>query len=502
MQNPSMQRQVFNMIPAAVYTCDAEGRVTMFNDEAARLWGRVPVLGEDFWCGSHRLFRPDGTELPLEQCPIAEAILQKQAITREAIIERTDGTRRHVIANPRPLLDDQGRLVGAINLLVDITALKEGESRKDEFLATLSHELRNPLAPIRNALELMTTAADNPGLIAQARGVMERQLHQMVRLVDDLLDLSRIQRNKLSLHPSLCDIAAILRIAVETSRPLTEAGGHILTVEAGAHPIFVDADPARLGQVFSNLLNNAAKYTPRGGNITVMVLREGEDVVVRVRDNGLGIPARMQFQLFESFRNVERPEGSAGGGLGIGLSIAKRIVDLHRGQISGKSAGPGLGSEFEVRLPAVHSTAVAKSAKADKPAADSWKRRVLVADDNLDSASTLALLVELLGSDVRVASNGSEAVELAAEYRPQLVLLDIGMPVLDGYEACRKIRQQPGGADTIIVALTGWGQAGDRKLSREAGFDQHLVKPVDRSALETLLAMRHRAQAAAPIMRA
>jgi signal transduction histidine kinase/CheY-like chemotaxis protein len=370
-------------------------------------------------------------------------------------------------------------------------AFQELDRRKDEFLAILAHELRNPLAPLSNSLEILRLAEENsPELLEQTRGTMERQVRQMVRLVDDLMDVSRITRGKIELRRERTELAAVLEHAVETARPVIEAPGHELTVTLPPEPVFLDGDPGRLAQVFANLLNNAAKYTRPAGQIRLTAERQGSQAVVKVRDTGIGIPADVLPRIFDIFTQGDRSLERAQGGLGIGLSIVRGVVELHGGSVAAHSAGPGQGSEFTVRLPALAaSTWESRAAEVGgEPATVPAPRRILVADDNADSAESLALLLTLRGSEVRTARDGWEAVEAAAAFGPDVVLLDIGMPRLNGYEAARKIREQSRGEWMVLIALTGWGQNEDRQRSTEAGFDFHLVKPVDFAALEQLLA--------------
>ncbi len=367
-------------------------------------------------------------------------------------------------------------------------ALKEADRRKDEFLATLAHELRNPLAPLRNGLQIMRLAAGDRAIVEEARAMMERQLGQMVHLVDDLLDLSRISRGKITLRTERVELARVVQQAVETSRPLIDAGGHTLTIDAEPRPIFVQADTNRLAQVISNLLNNAAKYTERGGHITLRVGRRGAEAVVSVRDTGVGIPAHMLPKVFEIFTQVDQSLEKSQGGLGIGLSLVKGLIELHGGTVEAHSDGRGTGSEFVVRLPVALTLAGPREGEEADEAPAAAARRILVADDNRDSAASLAKLLRVMGNDTRTANDGLEALEVGAVFRPDVILLDIGMPRLNGYETARRIRQQPWGKNVVLVAQTGWGQDDDRRKSREAGFDLHMVKPVDPNELERLLA--------------
>ena len=367
--------------------------------------------------------------------------------------------------------------------------LSEADRRKNEFLATLAHELRNPLAPIRNGLQLMHLAGDDPQIIKESLPLMERQVKHMVRLIDDLMDVSRITLGKLELRKERVELASVIRNAVETSRPLIEESRHELAVTPSSMPIYVDADMTRLAQVFSNLLNNAAKYTEQGGEIALIVERNDNDAVNSVRDNGIGIPPEMLAQVFDPFTQVDRSLERAQGGLGIGLTLVKRLVEMHGGSIEARSGGQRMGSEFVVRLPTVLALE-SEAALGDghiSPTTQSAGRRILVVDDNRDSARTLARLLEIIGHEARTAHDGGEAVATAEAYHPEVILLDIGLPVMNGYEVARTIRRHPWGTDIVIVALTGWGQAEDRKRSKEVGIDHHLVKPVEPQALLDLL---------------
>lgn len=356
-----------------------------------------------------------------------------------------------------------------------------------EFLATLAHELRNPLAPLRNGLQVLRMATPDEEMADEAHTMMERQLAQMVHLIDDLLDLSRISRGKIELRKERLELAKALGQAVETSRPTIEQAGHDLLIDVPSGPISVDADMTRLAQVFCNLLNNAAKYTEPGGQIRLSVRRHGAEAVVSVRDNGVGIPAQMLPFVFEMFTQVDRNLERSQGGLGIGLSIVKRLVEMHGGSIEAKSDGHGRGSEFVVRLPIVMSLVPTQNDEA-KPKLASNRRRVLVVDDNRDAAKSLAMMLKLMGNETKTAHDGLEALDVAAAYQPDLILLDIGMPKLNGYDTARHIREQPWSKGVVLVALTGWGQDEDRRKSQEAGFDLHMIKPIEPSALEKILA--------------
>ena len=367
-------------------------------------------------------------------------------------------------------------------------ALKEADRRKDEFLATLAHELRNPLAPIRNGLQILKLAGDDADAAEHALTMMDRQLAQMVRLIDDLLDVSRISRGKVELQRCPVDLAAVVQTAVETSRPLIDAQGHHLTIDLPNDSLVVAADPTRLSQVFANLLNNAAKFTPRGGRIALAVRRRGDEVEIVVRDSGIGIPEEKLMSVFDLFSQVNGSLEKSHGGLGIGLTLVKSLVEMHGGTVEANSRGLGKGSEFVVQLPLAADEVPALAEDESEPSGPPAARRILIADDNTDAAVSLAEVLQLMGHEVRTAGDGLEAIVEAESFRPDVVLLDIGMPNLNGYDACRRLREFDWGREMIIVALTGWGQEEDRRRSYDAGFDHHLVKPVGARRLTKLFA--------------
>jgi PAS domain S-box-containing protein len=367
-------------------------------------------------------------------------------------------------------------------------ALKDADRRKDEFLATLAHELRNPLAPIRTGLQLMSMANGDETAVEQARTMMGRQLTQLIRLVDDLMDVSRISRGNIELRKDRIELAAAVNSAVEASRPLIEEMGHELSVTLPQQPVVVEADLTRLAQVFLNLLNNAAKYTDRRGRISLVAERQGSDVAIAVRDTGVGIPAANLPKLFEMFSQVQGTLSRSQGGLGIGLCLVKRLVEMHGGRIEARSDGPGLGSEFVVRLPVAVEACRPEGRGLETGDVARSSLRVLIVDDNRDSADSLSIMLKMMGNTTRTAYDGQEAVSVAGEFRPDVILLDLGLPRMSGYEACRRIREQPGGEAVVMVAQTGWGQEEDRQRTHDAGFDHHMVKPVDPQALMRLLA--------------
>lgn len=369
-----------------------------------------------------------------------------------------------------------------------VNRLREADQRKDEFLATLAHELRNPLAPIRNGLQILRLAGDDQATIARTQSIMERQIDQMARLIEDLMDLSRISRGKIELKSQPVFISEFLQIAVETSRPLIEQRSHHLTLKLAQEPIMVLADDTRMAQVFANLLNNAAKYTESGGQIHLIVRPHPDTVEVTISDNGMGIAPFMLPRVFDMFSQVDRSLEKSHSGLGIGLNIVKRLVEMHGGTIFVTSPGQGQGSTFTVRLPRFHGdrTTHIPSLPNHQPS-NLVRRRVLVVDDNPDGVSSLAGMLQMMGHEIIVAHDGLEAIDQTSRWNPELILMDIGMPRLNGFEACRRMRKLPGGSEILIAAMTGWGQEEDRRQSREAGFDYHLVKPVELQAISELL---------------
>jgi signal transduction histidine kinase len=367
-------------------------------------------------------------------------------------------------------------------------ALREADRRKDEFLATLAHELRNPLAPIANSLHIMQRTAPDSGL-QWCFEVIQRQVRQLSRLVDDLLDVSRITRGKIVLRKSPVELASVVRSAVETSRPLITAAGHELSVELPAEDVIVEVDAVRLAQALANLLNNAAKYTPPRGRIRVRAHVDEDSIVIAVSDNGLGLPRDMLSRIFEMFMQAAHTAQAAQGGLGIGLTLVRSFVELHGGSVTAHSAGANMGSEFVIRLPhdrtRIAASVPGEASSAQAPPAR--PHRILIVEDNPDGAQTLSALLQELGNEVRAAADGRQAVQAVTEFAPDVVLLDLGLPQMDGFEAARIIRRQTQGRALKLIALTGWGQEEARRRSREAGCDHHLVKPVDLDALQRIL---------------
>jgi len=613
-------RQLANLLPVAVYTCDASGLITYYNQQAAQLWGRSPELGDakERFCGSELLILPDGAVLPHDQCPMALALRDGSSFRERAVdIRRPDGTQVSVRVNIDPIRDGSGRIVGAINVFHDVTdlrraeaavaslaaivqsstdaiismdlngvitswnegaerlfgyparesvgrpvtmlippdrvreeadilaritrgeriehfetrrqskegspldvsltvspiknpdgrivgaskiarditervqaqeSLREADRRKDEFLAMLAHELRGPLAPLRYVLEIMKRSEGDPELLGRARDSMDRQLAQLVRLVDDLLDVSRISRGRLELKRERVELASVLQQAVEACRPLAEIAGVDLIVTLPREPMYLHADAVRLAQVVGNLLHNSCKYSESGSRVWLTADREGAYVALKVKDTGVGIPPEKLNGIFEMFAQVDQSLTRSQGGLGIGLTLVKQLVEMHEGSVAAFSDGPNTGSEFVIRLPLLSEEPDARV--TPQPSVEEQRgsrRQILVVDDNVDSAESLALLLRMTGNETHTHHDGLAAIEAAERLRPDVALLDLGMPKLDGYEACRRIRAQPWGKDIRLVALTGWGQEEDRRRSREAGFDAHLVKPVDFGVLNDLL---------------
>ncbi|HEX4885383.1 MAG TPA: ATP-binding protein [Casimicrobiaceae bacterium] len=431
---------------------------------------------------------------------ITRPILEVSAVARQ-VVERRDFTLRaeastndeigFLVRAFNDMLGEVGRRAAALeaayaNLQHEIAerrsaeaALRLADRRKDEFLATLAHELRNPLAPLRNALDILRLPNLSPSRLKQVNAMMERQLRQLVRLVDDLLDVSRISTGKLTVKRERVELHGIVASAVESTRPIAEGRHQPLTVEMPEEPIWLEADTTRLAQVLANLLNNAAKYSDAGKPILLRVEAGPDAATISVIDEGIGIPADMIDRVFEMFTQVDTSLDRSTAGLGVGLSLARRLVELHGGSIRAASDGPGRGSTFTLQLPRVEALPQMHAVDAGQPAAPATRtRRILLADDNVDFASSLAIMLRGLGHEVVVAHDGAHALETAKAFRPDVAFLDIGLPKLHGYALARKLREDPQTRDAFLVAVTGWGQERDRELARDAGFDRHFVKPV------------------------
>jgi PAS domain S-box-containing protein len=495
---------VQNIKDYAIFTMDPAGHITSWNVEAGNILGysEGEILGRHFSV----IFTPEDLQRGLPEWELRTAIEKGRAEDTRWHI-RKNGERFWALGMVTKTHDASGKLTGFSKILRDMTdlkraqdllqqqadSLKEADRRKDEFLAMLAHELRNPLAPIRNALYVVQVRGqERRQAVRQAWEMIDRQVESLVRLVDDLLDVSRISRGKINLQKEAVDVAILVARAVESSRPLIETRRHALEVTLPDKPMWVEADPIRMAQVLLNLLNNAAKYTPEGGRIWLIAEKQGGEGVIRVRDTGMGIPPETLPKVFDLFTQAQRTLDRAEGGLGIGLTLVRRLTEMHSGSVQAFSAGSGEGSEFVVRLPLLPDVTPSADA-AHKP--DSSKRakasvthRILVVDDNRDSADSLAMVLRLAGHDVRTVHDGRQALVVAGTYRPDLVLLDIGLPGMDGFAVARHMRSQPELAEVVLVALTGYGTEDDRHRSQEAGFNHHMVKPVHFEALKELLA--------------
>jgi signal transduction histidine kinase/DNA-binding response OmpR family regulator len=426
--------------------------------------------------------------------------LQARGRTLGALTMAQGRSGRRFTADDRALADDlAGRAAVALDNARLYRNVQEADRHKNEFLSMLAHELRNPLAPIRNAVQVLRLCGGDPSKTSSVHDLIERQVQQLVRLVDDLLDLSRITRGKIRLQTEVVDVATVVASAVETSRPLLDARKHHFSVSLPAEPVHVLADPVRLAQVLANLLNNAAKYTEEGGRIWLIGEREGNEVVLRVRDTGVGIPAEMLSSVFDLFTQVDRSLDRSQGGLGIGLTLVHRLVEMHGGRVEAFSAGTNQGSEFVVRLPVLTGiTPVPTTNGAPKPVTKTRCCRVLIVDDNTDGAESLAMVLRLAGHDVRISGDGPAGLEMARIFHPEVVLLDIGLPGMDGYEVARRLQDEGISPRPLLVALTGYGQEDDLRRSRDAGFDHHLVKPADPAVLVSLFAAVPEAAPACP----
>jgi PAS domain S-box-containing protein len=483
---------VVNGSGVAIWDSDLRSGHTYWNRRTFELFGYTPTedgsVTMDMW---HERLHPE--DEPAVRQAFERAIKGKSNFAVEHRIVRGAGDVIWVSAFGRYYYDERGEPIRFTGMNLDITErkraqeeLRAADTRKDEFLAVLAHELRNPLAPLRDSLRIFERSVIADPVLNTARKIMQRQTGQMVRLIDDLLDVSRISRNRLELRKEITTVGEAIESALETSRPALNAAGHRLQVQMPAEPLFVHADRVRLAQIFGNLLSNSAKYTPPGGDVRITVAREGAEAVISVADTGIGIAAEDLARVFEMFTQVGREIEHRVGGLGIGLALVLRLVQMHGGTVRASSAGTGQGSTFCVRLPL--SVASEGAVAAAAPGSEPDRRKVLVTDDNEDAAAALALLLTHMGNDVQIAHNGEEALSVAAQFQPDLILMDVGMPRLDGLEATRRLRKTEWGRRAAIVALTGWGQEADKRRSHEAGADDHLVKPVDPQALEKVLA--------------
>jgi PAS domain S-box-containing protein len=489
-------RTMAETLPNLVWTDLPDGQCDWLSSQ----WGKYTGIPEEEllrlrWLET--VIHPDDRERTLA-CWMA-ACADKADYDLEYHIRRHDGRYRWFKTRGVPIRDKRGRIIYWFGTCTDIedqkqaeATLQEADRRKNEFLATLAHELRDPLAPIRNTLEILRTPGVDSATIDRSLEMMERQLHHLVRLVDDLLDVSRVMRGQITLRPARVELASIVAHGVETARPLIDAQGHELTVSLPDHLLLLEVDPIRLSQVVGNLLANAAKYTKSKGRIHLAVGQEAGAAVLRVRDTGIGIAPEMLPRIFELFVQADPAAARSQGGLGVGLTLVKNLVEMHGGTVEASSDGLGKGSQFVVRLPLAGRVQGAEDGRTSDGHQDrdnsASGRRILVVDDNRDAAESLAIWLRLLGHDVRVAYNGPAALDEAAAFCPHLVLLDLGMDGMDGFEVARRLRARPGAEGLRLAALTGWGQQDDHRRTREAGFDHHLVKPVDPGKVEETLA--------------
>lgn len=497
-------RDLLERLPAAAYTCDADGRLTYYNEPAAALWGRRPLLNDDAdrYTGAYRLYDPQGQAIANDRSWMAQALKEGRAFEAcESVVERPDGERRAVLTNTKPFLDTEGRPVGGVNVMVDITERKRAEALLQEahrarnaFLASLAHALRNPLVPVRNSLKtLQLKAQDLPDWQA-GLAVIERQVQDMARLIDQLLDFSQASGEVLALRREPVDLRKVLGMAVEASRPAVEGGRLHLEVHLTDAPLPVEADVVRLAQALATLLESLARRTEPEGRLELSLTRERAHALCSLRSTGCDLPRELLPRLFDLFAGGEQEADKSLEGLGIGLALVKRVIELHGGRVRAWASRPAGACEFRVRLPlplpaAATTTeeAAGEAAPPQRPPAVARGLRVLIVDDHPDSAASLAELLQVLGHEALAVRDGQAALDAASRLEPQVVLLDIGLPKMDGYAVARALRAEPWGREARLIAVTGWGQDADRARSREAGFDLHLVKPVEPDALIDLL---------------
>jgi signal transduction histidine kinase len=492
-----------NAVRDAVFAIDPQGCVSFENHAAERLTGigldtaRHRRLSEVLELRDGATGQPLDLEMPRNGDSAASVI-------RNAVLTAPDGAEHRIDAHLDPVRAENGAISGSVLVLqepadgeVMDTELRRradeliaADRRKDQFLAMLAHELRNPLAPIRNAVELMRQVETGDPSFQPSREMVERQVKHLARLVDDLLDVSRLTHGSIRLRKEPVDLGAVVERAADATRVLIESRGHNLTLDLPDPPIRLEADPARLEQVVTNLLNNAAKYTMPGGHIVLRAAREGDEAVVRVRDNGIGVPPDVLGRVFEPFVQSDGSLARSEGGLGIGLTLVRSLVEMHGGTVEAHSPGLGQGSEFVVRIPVRVPAAMPQPPvpRETSPFTPARPVRVLVVEDNVDAAESLATLLRLWGHDVRVVHDGLDALDEARAYQPEVVLLDIGLPGLDGYQVAERLRDEVGLDHALLVAMTGYGQPEDRRRSREAGIHHHFVKPVEPYVLRNLLA--------------
>jgi PAS domain S-box-containing protein len=473
----------------AIISKTLEGRILTWNGGAERLFG---------YTAQEAVGQPITIIIPVERHGEEETILSRlrrgERIEHfETVRVAKDGREIDIMLSVSPVRDRNGRIIAAAKVAHDITALKrteealrEADQRKDEFLAILAHELRNPLAPISNSLHILRLSGELSPAMEQIRGVMERQVNQLVRLVDDLLEASRIKHDRIELRKEHVELAGVLRSAIETSRPIINAAGHQLAIALPAEVVLLNADPVRIAQVVSNLLNNAAKYTPDGGQIWLTAKAEAGEAIISVRDTGIGIPPAALTKVFDMYTQADDSLERSQGGLGIGLTLAKHLVQLHGGRIEAASEGVGKGSEFIVRLP-LATTSPQAAATSPAMGRSLTARRILIADDRRDAVFVLGKLLEEMGQEVQIVHSAAAALDVARSEPPDVLISDIAMPGMDGYELAQRVRRESAFRDVVLVALSGYGNLEDRERAKLAGFDFHLIKPVSWDALERLL---------------
>lgn len=498
--------EVLNQIPAGIIIAEApSGRFILSNNQMKHILSHplLPFSNIREYC-ENKGFHADGRSYTPEEWPIARSIQRGEEVMGEEIdFLRSDNTLGTLRISSAPIRNRDGQIIAGVMTFYDITerkrlenelreqakALIEADRRKDEFLTMLAHELRNPLASISNTLELIRQHSEDPGYLSRALDILVRQTQSLTRLVDDLLDISRITRGKITLRKELLELSTIISRAVETARFSVESREHHLLISLPEEPLWLIADPVRMEQILVNLLNNAAKYTDPGGRIWLTAVQEGKEIVLRVRDTGIGIPVELLPRIFDLYVQVDRSLDRSEGGLGIGLTLVQYLVQLHGGSVVAYSEGVGRGSEFVVRLPA-HLGFVSKmegsALESPIPLTRGKRRKILVVDDDVTALETLGELLKQWGHEVKVASDGSSALETVIHYQPEVVILDIGLPDMEGYEVARQIRQGERGQEILLVALTGYGEEA-RHRSRETGFDYHFTKPVDLTALKGVL---------------
>ncbi|MGV8712964.1 MAG: response regulator [Nitrosomonas sp.] len=484
-------------LPGLAWIKDVQGHYVYANDAAVQAFrvSRTELYG-----------KADNEIFPADTAAQFRAHDQKVLASMTALavvetLEHADGIMHHSLVSKFPLYDSEKRVKGTGGVAIDITErvqaeqqlrkvtqkLRDADRSKDEFLATLAHELRNPLAPISNGLHILQLPSVNDETIDKIYAMMQRQVHHLIRLVDDLMEVSRITRGKIELHRQPINLADVIQSAIETSGPLINAARHQIQISLPAEPIILYADQVRLTQVFANLLNNAAKYTHEEGQIQLSAKRDGSSAVISIRDNGMGIPTEMLTKVFDLFTQADRTYHRSQGGLGIGLTLVQHLINMHGGSVDADSNGPGTGSEFEVRLPLIASDSTADKIPLAHQAYVIGPQRILVVDDNRDAADSIATLLSQLNAKVAIVHDGTSALDIIDTFRPSVILLDIGMPGMDGFELARRIRQSPEGRQMTLIALTGWGQEEDRRQSQQADIDHHLIKPVDVLSLKKLL---------------